>query len=108
MSFDTQDFNNLNVISPFAGDALLFPNGLREPGVLSAHKGHFGQGSTVIPFTAALVAGPSSTTPLTWNSARYTDPEQLIASHVVSDRERVPFPEPCIAHVRNLWAGIWG
>jgi len=67
MSFDTQDFNNLNVISPFAGDALLFPNGLREPGVLSAHKGHFGQGSTVIPFTAALVAGPSLTTPLTWN-----------------------------------------
>ena len=67
MSFDTQDFHNLNVASPFAGDALLFPNALREPGVLSVHKGHFGQGSTVIPFTAALVAGPSLTSPLTWN-----------------------------------------
>jgi hypothetical protein len=67
MSFDTQDFNNLNVVSPLVGDALLFPNALREPGVLSVHKGHFGQGSTVIPFTAALVAGPSLTTPLTWN-----------------------------------------
>ena len=67
MTFDTQDFNNLNVASPFVGDALLFPNGLREPGVLSVHKGHFGQGSTVIPFTAALVAGPSMTSPITWN-----------------------------------------
>ena len=67
MAFDTIDINNLNIGSPFAGDALLFPNALREPGVLSAHKGHFGQGATVIPFTAALVAGPSMTSPLTWN-----------------------------------------
>ena len=67
MAFDTIDINNLNIGSPFAGDALLFPNALREPGILSAHKGHFGQGATVIPFTAALVAGPSMTSPLTWN-----------------------------------------
>ena len=64
MAFDTIDINNLNIGSPIFGDSLLFPNALREPGILSAHKGHFGQGATVIPFTAALVAGPSLSTPL--------------------------------------------
>ena len=67
MAFDTIDINNLNIGSPIFGDSLLFPNALREPGILSAHKGHFGQGATVIPFTAALVAGPSLSSPLTWN-----------------------------------------
>ena len=30
MAFDTIDINNLNIGSPFAGDALLFPNALTK------------------------------------------------------------------------------
>ena len=47
---------------------MLIPTGLWEPGCFSAHKGHFGQGSTLLPFTASIVAGPCITSPLTMNS----------------------------------------
>lgn len=67
----TQDFikcSKLSVMSPIGGGALLIPTGLWEPGCFSAHKGHFGQGSTLLPFTASIVAGPCITSPLTMNS----------------------------------------
>ena len=50
------------------GDALLIPPGFWEPGTLSVHKGHFGQGATAIPFSASLVVGPSATSPLSINT----------------------------------------
>lgn len=51
-----------------AGDALQIPPGFWEPGTLSVHKGHFGQGATAIPFSASLVVGPSLTSPLSINT----------------------------------------
>ena len=66
-TIDYAKYGKLGVLSPIAGSALLIPPGIWEPGSFAAHKGHFGQGSTLIPFSAALVAGPSITSPLTWN-----------------------------------------
>jgi hypothetical protein len=63
MSFQNIDIGSLDVFSPILGGGLLFPKGFWEPGSLSAHKGHFGQGSTLTPFSASLVAGPSATSP---------------------------------------------
>ena len=61
MAFDTFDTGTLDVFNPILGGGLLFPKGFWEPGSLSAHKGHFGQGSSKTPFYASLVVGPSAT-----------------------------------------------
>jgi hypothetical protein len=66
--FDYLNVSQIDVQSPISGGSLLFPQGFWEPGTLSAHKGHFGQGATVVPFTASLVVGPSLTSPLSINT----------------------------------------
>lgn len=68
MAFDHLSVYSLDVLSPIGGGGLLFPKGFWEPGVLSCHKGHFGQGSSVAPFLAALNVGPSLTSPLSINT----------------------------------------
>ena len=65
---DHLEVGALDVMSPAGGGALQLPIGLWEPGTLSAHKAHFGQASTSIPFTASLVCGPCITSPLSFNS----------------------------------------
>lgn len=65
---DKLELGSIDIMTPLGGGALQIPNGLWEPGSLSAHKGHFGAGATAIPFTGSLVAGPSITSPLTFNS----------------------------------------
>ena len=72
MAFDYLEANHIDVFNSFTGGGLAFPKMLSEPGggVLSAYKGHFGQGSSTIPYSASLVSGPSVgpiPTPLTWN-----------------------------------------
>ena len=72
MAFEYLEVHHLDVFNSFVGGGLVFPKALTEPGggVLSAYKGHFGQGSSTIPYSASLVAGPSVgpiPTPLTWN-----------------------------------------
>ena len=64
MSVDNFTLGGIDVVSPLLGGALRLPIGLWEPGSLSAHKGHFGQGSTLHPFTGSLVVGPSGTSPI--------------------------------------------
>ena len=59
--FDSLDSGSIDISNIAAGGGLLFPRGFWEPGSLSAHKGHFGQGSSLTPFFGSLVAGPSST-----------------------------------------------
>lgn len=61
-------FGTVDVMSPLGGGALQLPLGFWEPGSLSAYKGHFGTGATAIPFSAALVVGPSATSPLSINT----------------------------------------
>ena len=68
MAFQTLDSGTVDVIHPILGSALNIPKGFWEPGSLAAHKGHFGQGALAVPFSAALVAGPSLTSPLSFNS----------------------------------------
>jgi len=72
MAFDYLETNHLDVYNSFTGGSLAFPKIFSEPGggVLSAYKGHFGQGSTSIPYSASLVTAPSVgpiPTPLSWN-----------------------------------------
>jgi len=72
MAFDYLEANHLDVFNSFTGGGVVFPKGFTEPGggILSVYKGHFGQGSSTIPYSASLVAGPSVgpiPTPLTWN-----------------------------------------
>ena len=72
MAFDYLEANHIDVFNSFTGGGLAFPKMLSEPGggVLSAYKGHFGQGSSTIPYSASLVSGPSVgpiPTPLSWN-----------------------------------------
>ena len=72
MSYDYLEVNHLDVFNTFTGGGILFPKAFTEPGggVLSAYKGHFGQGSSIIPYSASLVSGPSVgaiPTPLSWN-----------------------------------------
>ena len=66
--FDKLTVGVLDVISPIGGGALLFPPGFWEPGSLSAYKGHFGTGSTAIPFSGSLVCAPGPTSPISFNS----------------------------------------
>ena len=68
MAFQSLDSGTVDVIHPILGSALNIPKGFWEPGSLAAHKGHFGQGALTVPFSAALVAGPSLTSPLSFNS----------------------------------------
>lgn len=63
MAFTSLDTGTLEVGNPLLGSALNIPKSLWEPGTLAAHKGHFGQGAILKPFTAALVVGPSATAP---------------------------------------------
>ena len=72
MAYDYLEVNHLDVYNTFTGGGILFPKAFTEPGggVLSAYKGHFGQGSSTIPYSASLVSGPSVgaiPTPLSWN-----------------------------------------
>ena len=72
MAYDYLEVNHLDVYNTFTGGGILFPKAFTEPGggVLSAYKGHFGQGSSAIPYSASLVSGPSVgaiPTPLSWN-----------------------------------------
>ena len=68
MAFQSIQTGSLDVYNPLLGSGLNIPVGFWEPGSLSAHKGHFGQGAVLTPFSASLVAGPSLTSPLTFNS----------------------------------------
>ena len=72
MAFDYLEANHIDIFNSFTGGGLAFPKTLTEPGggILSAYKGHFGQGSSTIPYSASLVSGPSVgpiPTPLSWN-----------------------------------------
>jgi len=72
MAFDYLEANHIDIFNSFTGGGLAFPKTFSEPGggVLSAYKGHFGQGSTSIPYSASLVTAPSVgpiPTPLSWN-----------------------------------------
>jgi len=72
MAFDYLEANHIDVFNSFTGGGLAFPKMFSEPGggVLSAYKGHFGQGSSAIPYSASLVTAPSVgpiPTPLSWN-----------------------------------------
>ena len=68
MAFQSIETGSLDIFNPLLGSALNIPKGFWEPGSLAAHKGHFGQGALAVPFSAALVAGPSATSPLSFNS----------------------------------------
>ena len=75
MAWNDIEVRHLDVFNSIVGGGLIFPKMFTEPGggVLSAHKGHFGGGSSAIPYSASLIAGPSIAvppaipTPLTWN-----------------------------------------
>ena len=66
MAFTNLDTGTLEVGNPLLGSALNIPKALWEPGTLAAHKGHFGQGALLTPYTASLVAGPSATAPFSY------------------------------------------
>jgi polyhydroxyalkanoate synthesis regulator phasin len=68
MAFQNLDTSVLDVYNPILGSALNFPKGYWEPGSLSAYKGHFGGGSTLIPFSGSLVCAPGPTSPISFNS----------------------------------------
>lgn len=68
MAFQSIQTGILDVFNPLLGSGLNIPIGFWEPGSLAAHKAHFGQGAVSIPFSAALVVGPSLTSPLSFNS----------------------------------------
>ncbi len=75
MAFDSLEVQHLDVFNSVVGGGLIFPKIFTEPGggILSVHKGHFGQGSSTLPYSASIVAGPpiavppAIPTPLTWN-----------------------------------------
>ena len=68
MGFANLDTGTLEVGNPLLGSALNIPKTLWEPGTMAVHKGHFGQGALLTPFTASLVAGPSLTAPFSYNA----------------------------------------
>ena len=67
MAFTNLDTGTVDVVNPILGSALNVPKKVWEPGTLAAHKGHFGQGALLTPFTGALVVGPSATAPFSVN-----------------------------------------
>lgn len=109
MAFQNLETGSIDVFNPFLGGGLLFPKGFWEPGSLSAHKGHFGQGSTLTPFAASLVAGPSATSPYTTHttgidvhlgSTFQTGFHHTIGQHMVTGSELRSFT------VSNAFDGI--
>lgn len=100
MAFQNLEAGSLDIFSPILGGGLLFPSGFWEPGSLSAHKGHFGQGSTLTPFAASLVAGPSATSPYSvftsgidihLGATFQTGSHQTIGQHMVTGSELTSF-----------------
>tara|TARA_Y100000385_G_scaffold287628_1_gene352263 strand:+ start:688 stop:1497 length:810 start_codon:yes stop_codon:yes gene_type:complete len=72
VAFNYIEANHIDIFNSFVGGGIQFPKGFTEPGggILSAYKGHFGQGSSAIPYSASLVSGPSGgpiPSPLSWN-----------------------------------------
>jgi len=72
MAFDYLEANHIDIFNSFTGGGLAFPKALTEPGggILSAYKGHFGQGCSAQPFSASLCSAPCVgpiPTPLSWN-----------------------------------------
>jgi len=85
MGFANLDTGTLEVGNPLLGSALNIPKSLWEPGTLAAHKGHFGQGALLTPYTASLVAGPSATAPFSYNAtglSNHTGVHNNLGSHV--------------------------
>lgn len=85
MAFQNIETGTLDVVNPIVGGSLVFPKGFWEPGTFSAHKGHFGQGSTAIPFSAALVCAPSATSPLAFNGiglSNFSGIHNNVGSHI--------------------------
>jgi hypothetical protein len=72
MAFDYLEVHHLDVFNSFTGGGLAFPKMFSEPGggILSAYKGHFGQGCSAQPYSASLCSAPCVgpiPTPLSWN-----------------------------------------
>ena len=85
MAFTSLDTGTLEVGNPLLGSALNIPKSLWEPGTLAAHKGHFGQGALLTPYTASLVAGPSATAPFSYNAtglSNHTGVHNNLGAHV--------------------------
>ena len=85
MAFTSLETGTLEVGNPLLGSALNIPKSLYEPGTLAAHKGHFGQGALLTPYTASLVAGPSATAPFSYNAtglSNHTGVHNNLGSHV--------------------------
>ena len=85
MAFTSLDTGTLDVSNPLVGSGLNIPRALWEPGTLAVHKGHFGQGSLLTPFTASLVAGPSATAPFSYNAtglSNHAGVHNNVGSHV--------------------------
>ena len=85
MGFANLDTGTLEVGNPLLGSALNIPKTLWEPGTMAVHKGHFGQGALLTPFTASLVAGPSLTAPFSYNAtglSNHTGIHNNLGSHV--------------------------
>ena len=93
---DSLSLGSIDVMTPLGGGALQLPVGLWEPGSLSAHKGHFGAGSTLTPFAGALVVGPSITSPISifgtginslTGSTTQTGTHTTVGQHLVTGTE---------------------
>jgi len=85
MAFTNLETGTLEVGNPLLGSALNIPKTLWEPGTFAAHKGHFGQGALLTPFTGSLVAGPSPTALFTYNAtglSNHTGIHNNLGSHV--------------------------
>jgi len=85
MAFTSLDTGTLDVANPLVGSALNVPRALWEPGTLAVHKGHFGQGALLTPYTASLVVGPSATAPFSYNAtglSNHTGVHNNLGSHV--------------------------
>ena len=72
MAFEYLEVKHLDVFNSFTGGGLAFPKVFTEPGggIISAYKGHFGQGCSAFPYSASICSAPSVgpiPTPLSWN-----------------------------------------
>lgn len=85
MAFQNIETGSLDIYNPILGSGLNAPKKVWEPGTLAAHKGHFGQGALLTPFTGALVVGPSATAPFSYNAtglSNHTGIHNNLGSHV--------------------------
>ena len=85
MAFQNIETGSLDIYNPILGSGLNIPKTFWEPGTLAAHKGHFGQGALLTPFTASLVAGPSATAPFSYMGtglSNHTGIHNNLGSHV--------------------------